>query len=55
METTTIKITRQELIIIQDLVSKERFKLMALDLNNELKVVRDLNLRLYKKVKQKFE
>jgi len=54
-ETTTIKITRQELIIIQDLVSKERFKLMALDVNDELDIVKDLNLRLYKKVKQKFE
>ena len=53
METTTIKITRQELIIIQDLVSKERFKLMALDVNDELDIVKDLNLRLYKKVKQK--
>jgi len=47
MNKTTIKLSRQELVIIQDLVSKERFKLMALDLNNELKVVRDLNLRLY--------
>tara|TARA_R110002020_G_scaffold283158_1_gene498881 strand:+ start:10166 stop:10324 length:159 start_codon:yes stop_codon:yes gene_type:complete len=50
MKATTIKLTREELVIIQDLISKEKFNLMALDINNELKVVNDLNTRLRKEL-----
>ena len=41
-----IELTRDELIIIQDLVSKEKLRLQENDLNNEIEVVIKLNARL---------
>lgn len=46
----TIQLTKEELIIIQDLVSKEKWDLIRNDWKEQLKEVNDLNTKLRKEL-----